>query len=129
MRSQCTAASLRAGAGSDEPRDQRKPRPCCWVGDGHGCGRRLLAALKCCVFKTQPFSMRREDFEAAKHSGTGTCLRILNTVYVALQKLWAEGGVGRFYRGFSPALLRAIPANGIMLLVVDKMGVLLNKVM
>ena len=47
----------------------------------------------------------------------------------ASQKLWAEGGVGRFYRGFSPALLRAIPANGIMLLVVDKMGVLLNKVM
>lgn len=32
-----------------------------------------------------------------------------------IQALWAEGGVGRFYKGFTPAILRAMPANGIML--------------
>jgi solute carrier family 25 (mitochondrial carnitine/acylcarnitine transporter), member 20/29 len=37
------------------------------------------------------------------------------------KKLWAEGGVSRFYRGFSPCLMRAIPANGTMLLTVTKM--------
>lgn len=43
-----------------------------------------------------------------------------------VQKLWAEGGAARFYRGFAPALLRATPANGIMLYTVDKMGTWLH---
>jgi hypothetical protein len=34
--------------------------------------------------------------------------------------LWAEGGVRRFYKGFAPCLIRAAPANGVMLLTVDK---------
>ena len=45
----------------------------------------------------------------------------------AARALWAEGGAARFYRGFTPCLLRAVPANGIMLLTVDKVGVMLNR--
>ena len=36
----------------------------------------------------------------------------------AAQELWAEGGVARFYKGVTPCLLRAIPANAIMLITV-----------
>lgn len=43
-----------------------------------------------------------------------------------VQKLWAEGGAGRFYKGFTPCLLRAFPANGIMLLTVDTVNLMLN---
>ncbi len=43
-----------------------------------------------------------------------------------LQKLYAEGGVPRLFRGFSPCLMRAVPANGVMLFTVDKMTQLLN---
>lgn len=32
------------------------------------------------------------------------------------------GGVSRFYRGFSPCLMRAAPANAVMLFTVDKVG-------
>lgn len=45
----------------------------------------------------------------------------------AAKKLWAEGGLGRFYRGFSPCLMRAIPANGTMLYTVDRVTAMLNK--
>ena len=45
----------------------------------------------------------------------------------ALQKLYAEGGVTRFYKGFTPCLLRAFPANGIMLLTVDSVNNMLSK--
>ena len=45
----------------------------------------------------------------------------------AASALWAEGGVARFYRGFAPCLLRAVPANGVMLLTVDKVTGMLNK--
>ncbi len=38
------------------------------------------------------------------------------------QGLWADGGVARFYKGFTPAILRAAPANGVMLATVDKVG-------
>ena len=37
-----------------------------------------------------------------------------------LQQLYAEGGIGRFYKGFTPAIIRAAPANGVMLATVDK---------
>jgi len=40
--------------------------------------------------------------------------------------LWGEGGVKRFYRGFTPCLIRAAPANGVMLLTVEKVQGLLN---
>ncbi len=52
---------------------------------------------------------------------------LLRLLAGTLQKLWADGGVPRFYRGFSPCLMRAIPANGVMLVTVDKVNVLLNK--
>ncbi len=42
-----------------------------------------------------------------------------------VQKLWAEGGVTRFFKGWTPCLLRAFPANGIMLLTVDKVSYML----
>ena len=41
--------------------------------------------------------------------------------------LWREGGVSRFYRGFTPCLLRAVPANGVMLLTVDRVTAMLNR--
>ena len=43
------------------------------------------------------------------------------------QLLWGEGGVKRFYRGFTPCIIRAAPANGVMLLTVEKVNALLNK--
>eukprot|EP00884_Botryococcus_braunii_P011458 jgi/Botrbrau1/20312/Bobra.0873s0001.1 len=49
-------------------------------------------------------------------------------ILVTAQKLWGQGGITRFYRGFTPCLLRAVPANGAMLLTVDKVNQLLAKV-
>jgi len=45
----------------------------------------------------------------------------------AVGGLWREGGVARFYRGFTPCLLRAVPANGVMLLTVDRVTAMLNR--
>lgn len=45
----------------------------------------------------------------------------------AAKLLWAEGGIKRFYKGFSPCLIRAAPANGAMLYTVDKVTHMLNK--
>ena len=42
------------------------------------------------------------------------------------QKLWAEGGWRRFFKGFTPCLARAVPANGAMLLTVERVTALLN---
>lgn len=36
------------------------------------------------------------------------------------RSLWAEGGLARFYRGFSPCIMRAAPANAVMLFTVDR---------
>lgn len=41
-------------------------------------------------------------------------------------KLWAEGGVARFYRGFTPCIVRAAPANAAMLYTVDSINNLLS---
>lgn len=38
------------------------------------------------------------------------------------KKLYEEGGVRRFYRGFSPCLARAAPANAAMLFTVEKVS-------
>lgn len=43
------------------------------------------------------------------------------------KSLWAEGGVSRFYRGFSPCLMRAVPANATMMLTVDTVTHYLNR--
>ncbi|EIE24179.1 mitochondrial carrier [Coccomyxa subellipsoidea C-169] len=48
------------------------------------------------------------------------------TMGAAFSKLYAEGGVPRFYKGFTPCLLRAVPANGVMLLTVDKVTTMLS---
>jgi solute carrier family 25 (mitochondrial carnitine/acylcarnitine transporter), member 20/29 len=45
----------------------------------------------------------------------------------AVGKLWAEGGVKRFFRGFTPCVIRAVPANGVMLLTVDLIGGVLDR--
>jgi len=47
--------------------------------------------------------------------------------WCCLQLLWAEGGLKRFYRGFTPCLIRAAPANGAMLYTVDKVTNWLNQ--
>ncbi|KAL4421587.1 hypothetical protein ABPG75_010878 [Micractinium tetrahymenae] len=49
------------------------------------------------------------------------------SIPAAARALWAEGGVSRFYRGFSPCLMRAAPANAVMLFTVDKVTHLLNE--
>jgi solute carrier family 25 carnitine/acylcarnitine transporter 20/29 len=51
---------------------------------------------------------------------------VLRLPVLALQKLYAEGGIPRFYKGFTPCLLRAFPANGIMLLTVDSVNNMLS---
>jgi hypothetical protein len=42
------------------------------------------------------------------------------------QQLWNEGGIKRFYKGFTPCIIRSMPANGVMLLTVEKVTALLN---
>ena len=39
---------------------------------------------------------------------------------------WEEGGWRRFFKGFSPCLMRAVPANVTMLWVVEKCRVILD---
>ncbi len=43
------------------------------------------------------------------------------------QKLHAEGGIARFYRGFTPCIIRAMPANAAMLFTVEVVTNALNK--
>ena len=45
---------------------------------------------------------------------------------VTAQKLWAEGGLPRFYKGFTPCIIRAAPANAAMLYTVDTVNNLLG---
>lgn len=47
-------------------------------------------------------------------------------MFACVQKLYAEGGVPRFFKGWTPCLLRAVPANGVMLLTVDKVTAMLS---
>ncbi|CAD7702567.1 unnamed protein product, partial [Ostreobium quekettii] len=42
------------------------------------------------------------------------------TMAVTVQKLWAEGGIKRFYKGFKPCLMRGGPENAAMLYTVDR---------
>lgn len=44
----------------------------------------------------------------------------------AARLLWAEGGLGRFYKGFAPCIIRAAPANAAMLYTVDTVNNLLG---
>lgn len=55
--------------------------------------------------------------------------RKYNGIMGCIQGLYKEGGVGRFYKGFAPCVLRAIPANGVMLYTVDAATQALNKAM
>lgn len=41
--------------------------------------------------------------------------RKFSSTIQCFQKLYQEGGISRFYKGFSPCLLRAIPANAVLL--------------
>eukprot|EP01024_Parvocaulis_polyphysoides_P046432 TRINITY_DN4370_c1_g1_i1.p1 TRINITY_DN4370_c1_g1~~TRINITY_DN4370_c1_g1_i1.p1 ORF type:complete len:345 (-),score=37.40 TRINITY_DN4370_c1_g1_i1:808-1788(-) len=41
-------------------------------------------------------------------------------------KLWKEGGITRFYRGFTPCIIRAAPANAACLYTVDRVQELLR---
>lgn len=46
--------------------------------------------------------------------------RRYSSVPATARALWAEGGLSRFYRGFSPCIMRAAPANAVMLFTVDR---------
>lgn len=46
--------------------------------------------------------------------------RMYPDMVTTTKKLYADGGMGRFYRGFTPCLMRAVPANSAMLFTVDK---------
>lgn len=46
--------------------------------------------------------------------------RTYKTIAGSVRSLYKEGGMGVFYRGFVPCMLRSTPANGIMLMTVDK---------
>jgi len=46
--------------------------------------------------------------------------RKYKTILSSIQGLYKEGGIACFYRGFMPCMLRSTPANGIMLMTVDK---------
>ncbi|KAG2450018.1 hypothetical protein HYH02_000122 [Chlamydomonas schloesseri] len=64
-------------------------------------------------------AMQTDSIDPAKRKYT--------SIPVTARLLWAEGGVKRFYKGFTPCLIRAAPANGVMLLTVDKVTTWLNK--
>lgn len=53
--------------------------------------------------------------------------RVYQTIPQTATKLWSEGGVKRFYKGFTPCIIRAMPANAAMLFTVERVGNLLNK--
>eukprot|EP01025_Chloroclados_australasicus_P024118 TRINITY_DN2428_c0_g1_i5.p1 TRINITY_DN2428_c0_g1~~TRINITY_DN2428_c0_g1_i5.p1 ORF type:complete len:378 (-),score=16.30 TRINITY_DN2428_c0_g1_i5:430-1419(-) len=42
-------------------------------------------------------------------------------------QLWAEGGIKRFYRGFTPCIIRAAPANAACLYTVDRVQEFLKR--
>lgn len=48
--------------------------------------------------------------------------RVYPRMLMTAQKLFQDGGVKRFYRGFSPCIVRAAPANAAMLLTVEKVS-------
>lgn len=51
------------------------------------------------------------------------------TMAVAARKLWAQGGMKRFYKGITPCLLRAVPANAVCFTLYEMTVRQLNKVM
>ena len=52
--------------------------------------------------------------------------RAYPNILTTAKKLWGEGGISRFYKGFTPCIMRAAPANGVMLYTVGKMSSILN---
>ena len=46
--------------------------------------------------------------------------RKYKSIMQTVGSLYKEGGMACFYRGFLPCMLRSTPANGIMLMTVDK---------
>lgn len=39
--------------------------------------------------------------------------RTYRSIAGTFAKLYAEGGIGRFYKGFTPCILRSVPANAV----------------
>jgi hypothetical protein len=53
---------------------------------------------------------------------TAQSKRTYGSVSQTVSKLYGQGGVKRFYTGLAPCLLRSVPANAMMLTVVDTVG-------
>lgn len=92
--------------------------PAAWVITAGGLGGLLywLAIYPVDVIKS---AMATDNIEPSKRKYPD-----MATTY---KKLMADGGPRRFYRGFTPCLARAMPANGVMLYTVDTVTALLNK--
>lgn len=61
--------------------------------------------------------LQADSLDKPRYKGVGDCCR----------QLYAEGGVSRFYRGISPSLLRAFPANAVTFVAFEKTLSFLNQ--
>ena len=55
-----------------------------------------------------------------------TSKRKYNGIVDCARQIYKEGGMKSFFRGFTPCLLRAIPANGVMIFIVDQCRIMLG---
>jgi hypothetical protein len=82
-------------------------------GGGHAGGE----ALRPC-----PGSLRANKHSPSTNKQPSTTTTTNQTTQ---QLLWSEGGVKRFYKGFTPCIIRAAPANAAMLFTVDRVTAML----
>ena len=73
-------------------------------------GAETISNLCVCARLLAFFSLQSDSLDPSQRKYRG--------IFHCASELYAEGGIGRFYRGFAPCALRAIPANGVMLYTV-----------
>lgn len=47
-------------------------------------------------------------------------------IFDCVRKLYAEGGLTRFFKGLTPCMMRSIPANAAMLFTFEKVRILIS---